>query len=200
MRIRFAPKKSDDELTTFEKLMKFRISVVNRSTFLKWVQATSTRRYQRSLQASLEDDLYYSPRPNPNIYNAAWEKFEYSMLDIERMLARRGIRFHIMLVPESFRISNAEIDNDFLVDTSTIYEWPDDKVKRIAARLEIPVFDVGDALRNYREAHPDERLYFPNDNNHPNMLGHSIIARPVEAYLRELIDESQVSAQARLGS
>lgn len=186
VRLRFARRKQAQELTVRERFEVFRISWLNRSAFLKWVQSASNRAFQRSRHTRLEDSRFYAPKRDPAAYARAWAEFETALVEIRDRLAARGTELRIVLVPESYQISDSELDNEFRIDTSGITEWPSDKVTRIAQRYAIPVFDVTPALRHYRQSHPDERMYFPNDANHPTATGHRVIGEAVAGYLRGL--------------
>jgi lysophospholipase L1-like esterase len=194
------PKKSaDDPLTWRERFEKFRLSYLNRSALLKFIQSRSMRAYQQSHPTKLQDSLRYSPLSDPGVYAAAWESFEKTLVDVNDMLRRRGTRFSILLVPESFQISRSAVDNDVNADVSGITQWPNERVADLGMRYNIPVFDSLQALREFRARHPDKRLYFPNDQNHPNREGHAVIGVAVAAYLKETLGGcSRVSTTTRL--
>jgi lysophospholipase L1-like esterase len=178
-------KSADDPLSWRERFEKFRLSYLNRSAFLKFIQSWSGRNFQRNNPSKIQESLRYSPQSDPNNYAAAWMAFENSLKGVHDTLRKRGIRFAILLVPESFQISRLEADNDLNADTSGITQWPNEKVTEIARRHQIPVLDSLPTLREYRARHPETRLYFPNDPNHPNRQGHAVLGAAVAQYLRD---------------
>ena len=180
------PRKTEnDRLTARERFEKVRLTYLNRSAFFKWFQSVAMRIYQRGQRARLLDSLRYSELPDPQEYNALWSHFEQVLVETKDLLASRGIDFGILLVAESFRISDREIDNDFGVDTSGVKVWPGEKVATIAARYGIRVYDSLPHLQKFRRQDPTTRLYFPNDQNHPNSTGHKIIGEAAAAMLEE---------------
>lgn len=181
-----APKKHDDELTAEERFEKFRISWLNRSAFLKWLQSFINRELSAANPTSLEDSLYYSPKSDPVAYERNWQFFERTVADTQKMLADHGIGFAILLSPEAHRVSSQEIDNDLGVDASTIKEWPNARVEGIAKALGIPTLDPLPALQNYRRDNPDRRLFFPNDSAHPTRVGHELIGAAAADFVRQL--------------
>jgi len=187
--IKAPPKKSaDDTLTWRERFEILRLTYLNRSTFLKFVQSWSMRAYQQSHPTKLQDSLRYSPSSDPSGYAVAWKSFEKTLIDVNDVLRGRGIRFAVLLVPESFQISRLPVDNDINADVSGITRWPGEKVADLGRQYHIPVFDSLQALREFRTRHLDKRLYFPNDQNHPNKDGHTVIGAAVAAYLKESLE------------
>jgi lysophospholipase L1-like esterase len=170
-------------LTWREAFEKIRLSYLNRSAFLKLVQSWSARMSHRNHPQRLIDEFRYSQTHNPSGHKQAWQDFEQDILRLNEELRAIGIRFSILLVPESLQISHQIIDNDLGVDLSGIGEWPSKRVTNIATRHGIPVFDALPALQAFRAAQPDIRLYFPNDQNHPNQRGHAVIGEAVARYL-----------------
>lgn len=182
------PKKSAGvPLTWRERFEKFRLSYLNRSAFLKFIQSWSMRNFQQNHPQKLQDSSRYSALPDPRGYAAAWESFEKTIVDVNNTLRKRGIRFAILLVPESFQISGLAVDNDVNADASGITRWPNEKAAEIMVRHHIPVFDSLPALREHRAHDTDSRLYFPNDQNHPNQLGHAVIGASVAKFLRNTL-------------
>lgn len=182
-------KTTSAELTLREKFEKFRLSYLNRSAFLKAVQSWTIKSFQQHQQIKLADSLRYSDKKNPSLYSKQWALFEQSLIDTKNTFASQGIKFAIMLMPEAIRISGHPVDNEFNIDTSGISKWPNEKVAAIAEKLDTPTIDPLPALQQYRQNHNDNRLYFPNDFNHPNTLGHEIIGKGISKGLSDLITE-----------
>jgi lysophospholipase L1-like esterase len=172
-----------EHLTLREQFEKFRISYLNRSAFIKWAGAYALRQYERGQHRDLRDIVEYSASRNPDSHARAWSHFESSLIDTDKLLGKRGIKFAILTIPESYQISSSDIDNEYWVNISGIDVWPTARVMDIAKRHGIPVLDVTDVLRQFRNQYPDIQLYFPGDINHPNSIGHQIIGQEVAKYL-----------------
>jgi lysophospholipase L1-like esterase len=170
-------------LTLRERFEKFRISYLNRSAFIKWAGAYALRQYERAQHRDLRDFAEYSPSSDPVAYARAWKHFEQSLVDTRQLLGQHGIKFAIMAIPESYQVSSSDIDNEYRVNISGIETWPIARLINIARGHGIPVLDVTDALREFRRQHPQVRLYFPSDVNHPNRQGHQVIGQEVARYL-----------------
>jgi lysophospholipase L1-like esterase len=166
-----------------DKLQRLRIAYLNQSAFLTAVQSVTMRLYQRSLRQRLTSSLRYAPDTNPAVYLEQWRVMEESLLSARELFRQAGADFAILIVPEAYRLSDGPVDNELHIDTSEIEEWPDQKMRQLAERLGIPVMDSVPALQKFRADNPETRLYFPNDENHPNELGHRIIGMSVADYL-----------------
>jgi lysophospholipase L1-like esterase len=172
-----------EHLTLREKFEKFRISYLNRSAFIKWAGAYALTQYERGQHRDLRDIVEYSASRNPDAHARAWSHFESSLINTDKLLRKRGIKFAILTIPESYQISSSDLDNEYRVNISGIDVWPTARVMDIAKRHGIAVLDVTDVLRQFRNQYPDIRLYFPGDVNHPNKTGHRIIGQEVAKYL-----------------
>lgn len=176
-------KSRPEEFTVRDRWEIFRISVIHRSALAKLVQSVGRRQFERARRQDLRDSLKYHPRSNPPGYAQAWKEFEGTLRQARQLFESRRTRFAIAYIPEAIEVSSSDLDNEFRIDTRGIEVWPYDRVRMVADRLGIEVFDTRPALRRYRELHPAQRLYFPNDFNHPNTTGHAVIGQAMAGYL-----------------
>jgi len=179
-----APRKRHaDELTLKERFEKFRISYLNRSTLLKTVQAMAMRQYKKGKSTRLADMMPYAPGEDEASYRLAWDLFASTLMQVKQEFESRGIDFVVVTIPESYRISNLDIDNDFSVNLAGITVWPGVKAGKLAVDMGTPAWDSTAAMQKFRQQHPDIQLFFPNDANHPNRAGHEVIG----SYLADMI-------------
>jgi lysophospholipase L1-like esterase len=176
-------KRHTGELTLKERFEKFRISYLNRSTLLKTVQAMAMRQYQKGKSAGLVDTMLYAPGEDEASYRLAWDLFASTLVQVKQELESRGIDFVVVTIPESYRISNLGIDNDFSVNPAGITVWPGEKAGKLAVDMGMPAWDSTAAMQQFRQQHQDVPLFFPNDANHPNRAGHEVIG----SYLADMI-------------
>ena len=132
----------------------------------------------------------YAAAPNEEI-EALWKQAEGSLLEIDRLCARAGIDWILMLIPAEIQVDEgvrAAVLRK-LERPASVYDFeaPQRRLRELAANLDVPVLDL---LPRFRELYAGgERLYFPNDTHwNPRgnrvageMLAHELIARAAGA-------------------
>lgn len=155
------------------------------STFLKLLNYHASR-YVKKIYQSCEKrgilalDQYsysYFSKSFLDQSNLLWQEFEKKLIETNTFLNKKGIEFIILISPISIQLDNQGIVNSvFNIDLSCSGKNGRTFLLELLKKNKIRFIDPLINMRKFAKEYKDVILFHEFDTNHPNKIGHKLIA------------------------
>jgi hypothetical protein len=129
--------------------------------------------------------------PEDSYWQNAWGITDALLLQFRDVVRLSGVPFAAFIIPDRRAIHDIDWQNMLDQYGGTLPDLqaadptaPATRLENFLAENKIPVLNLTSALRNWVDAHPDGRLYYPGDG-HFTPDGHAVTADALAAWLRE---------------
>lgn len=170
---------------------QFRYNYLNRSEFLKFLQSkasilvkkTNGSCEKRGVHALGPYTYAYKAKGYENEANTVWNKFEKTISSISNEIKEKNFRFFFSITPISLQLPHHDKINMYNYDKSCGTINPLNELKNILERNQINIIDPTEKfIEISNKIYLEENkpfLFFDNDTNHPNIIGHRILATEI---------------------
>jgi len=167
----------------FNYLQKIKFKYLNYSSFIKTLNHYASLQFknlkgsceQRKIESLGQYTYSYFSKGFEKESQLMWNAFEKNLIQLKKILDRKNINFYVLISPISLQLKNHESVNKLRRDMNCSTNNAHEYLKKILIKNNIEYIDP---IKNFiaSENQDSKILFHEFDTNHPNSLGHKLIA------------------------